>query len=152
MILEGKFYPRGSKQGEKITGGEVSVTPGGSFGSFIRAVRSRKPQDNNADAEVAHYSAALCHLANISYRLGTSVPYSQAGAKLGDNKQVVESFGAIRDNLQAIGMKLEETNYMLGRKLALDPQAEQFVGEGAAEANPLLTRPYRAPFVVPENV
>ena len=152
MIREGKFYAHGGKPGENIAGPEASVTPGGSFGSFIRAVRSRKPADNNADAEVAHYSAALCHLANISYRLGTSVPYSQAGAKLGDNSQVVESFGAIRDNLKAIGMKLDETNYMLGRTLAFDPQAEQFVGEGAAEANPLLTRPYRAPFVVPQQV
>ncbi len=67
------------------------MTPGGPFGSFIQAVRSRKPEDNNANAEVAHYSAALCHLANISYRLGTaSMPYNKAGAALGDNKQVVE--------------------------------------------------------------
>jgi predicted dehydrogenase len=152
MILEGKFYPRGSKQGERITGPDVSVTPGGPFGSFIRAVRSRKPADNNADAEVAHYSAALCHLANISYRLGQSVPYSKASASLGDNKQVVESFAAVRDNLKAIGMKLQETNYMLGRTLQFDPPSEQFVGEGAAEANPMLSRPYRAPFVVPKQV
>ena len=128
------------------------MTPGGPFGSFIRAVRSRKPEDNNADAEVAHYSAALCHLANISYRLGRAVPFRQGRPSLGDNKQVVESFGNIRDNLKAIGVNLEDTDYMLGRTLSFDPQTEQFTGEGAAEANPMLTRPYRPPFVVPQQV
>ena len=39
-------------------------------GNFIKAVRSRKVGDLNADAEEGHYSAALCHLANIAMRLG----------------------------------------------------------------------------------
>jgi predicted dehydrogenase len=152
ILREGKFYPRGSSQGEPITGPEAHVTPGGAFGSFVRAVRSRKPEDNNADAEVAHYSAALCHLANISYRLGSKVPYNRAGAAIGDNREVVATFHALRDNLQAIGLALEETDYTLGRTLAFDPKAERFTGPGAEEANPLLSRPYRKPFVVPEQV
>jgi predicted dehydrogenase len=152
MIREGKFYPGGSGAGERLEEAEASVTPGGTFGSFIHAVRSRKPEDNNADAQTAHYSAALCHLANISYRLGQSVPYDKAAAALGDNKQVVAAFGNVRDNLQAIGLNLQETEYMLGRTLAFDAQSEQFTGAGAEAANPLLTRPYRAPFVVPERV
>jgi predicted dehydrogenase len=152
MIREGKFYRHGSTEGEPLKMPEVKLTPGESFGSFIYAVRSRKPEDNNANAEVAHYSSALCHLANISYRLGQSVPYSKAAAALGDNKQVVAAFDNIRDNLKAVGMNLEETNYMLGRTLAFDAAAERFVGEGAEAANPMLRRPYRAPFVVPEQV
>ena len=38
-------------------------------------VRSRKREDINCDAEVAHYSSALCHLANISYRLGRTLHF-----------------------------------------------------------------------------
>jgi len=38
--------------------------------NFIQAVRSRKPADLNADVEVAHCSAALCHMANIAMRVG----------------------------------------------------------------------------------
>jgi len=34
--------------------------------------------------------------------------------------------------------------------LKFDPKAEKFVGN--AKADELLTRPYRKPFVVPENV
>lgn len=151
VIRDSKFYRHGSEQGEAITG-DARVTPGGPFGSFLRAVRSRKAEDNNASAEVAHYSAALCHLANISYRLGQSVPYDKSGQSLGDNKQVVQSFTELGDNLKAVDVKLADAQYKVGPKLEFDAQAERFVGEGAQAANPLLTRNYRAPFVVPEKV
>ena len=69
---------------------------------------------------------------------------------LGDNKQVVESFEMIRENLQAVNIKLDDATYQLGPALTFDPQAEKFVNNDAANA--LLTRKYRAPFVVPEKV
>jgi hypothetical protein len=37
----------------------------------------------------------------------------------------------------------------VGRTLSFDPKNEKFVGD--AEADKLLTREYRKPFVVPEN-
>ena len=37
----------------------------------------------------------------------------------------------------------------LGVPLAIDPKRECFIGPEAAAANALLTRQYRAPFVVP---
>jgi predicted dehydrogenase len=40
--------------------------------------------------------------------------------------------------------------YRLGRKLHIDPSTESFVND--AEADRMLTREYRAPFVVPEKV
>ncbi len=40
--------------------------------------------------------------------------------------------------------------YRLKRQLKFDPSSETFPGD--AEANAMLTRPYRAPFVVPEQV
>ena len=43
--------------------------------NFIAAVRSRRQQDLNADILEGHYSAALCHLANISYRLGRALEF-----------------------------------------------------------------------------
>ncbi|MGH7959210.1 MAG: Gfo/Idh/MocA family protein, partial [Opitutaceae bacterium] len=38
--------------------------------NFIAAMRSRKTSDLTAPVEVGHVSSALCHLGNISYRLG----------------------------------------------------------------------------------
>ena len=45
---------------------------------------------------------------------------------------------------------LVNSTYRLGRTLLFDAQAEKFVG--APDANQLLSRPYRGPFVVPERV
>lgn len=151
VIRGGKFYPKDGGEAQPITGGEdAKVTPGGAFGSFIAAMRSRKAEDNNADAEVAHYSSALCHLGNISYRLGQPTAFDKPAQSLGDNKLVVESFEHLRENLKAVNIKLDNLTYMLGRTLEFDPKTEKFVGDN--EANALLTRNYRKPFVVPEKV
>jgi hypothetical protein len=154
MIKGGKFYKGGKGEGEKVSGGEPrKVTANGdAFGAFIAAVRSRKPEDNNANAEVAHYSAALCHLANISYRLGEKIPYDKVGGSVGKNAQVKEAFEKLAANNSAVGLPLDKQTYTLGPTLTFDPAAEKFTGDKAEAANALLSRPYRAPFVVPNKV
>ena len=151
VIRDSKFYPHNGGQPVAVSGGTPRhVTPGAEFGSFITAMRSRRPEDNNADAEVGHYSAALCHLGNISYRLGKPVPFNAKTQALGDNPQVVESLETIRANCRAVGMNLEESTYRLGRVLEFVPATEKFVGDD--QANAMLTRNYRKPFVVPQEV
>ncbi len=71
--------------------------------NFIDACKSRKHTDLHADVETGAMSAAMCHLANTSYRLG-------------------------------------------GKKLGFDAAKMQYVND--AEANKMLTRPYRKPYVV----
>jgi predicted dehydrogenase len=151
-IAHGKFYPKDDGKPEPLAKAEARVTPGGPFGSWLQAVRSRKVEDLNADVEVGHYSAALCHLANVSYRLGEKVAFDPRTKRLGDNREVVETFENLRQNLKAVGVKLEETTYTLGKVLTVDAKEERFTGEGAEAANALLTRQYRPPFVVPEKV
>jgi predicted dehydrogenase len=151
-IREGQFYPKSGGAPEKLSDFGVKVTPGGAFGSFLHALRTRKVEDLNAPVEHGHHSSALCHLANISYRLGERVPFQRAARALGDNREVVQTFDNLRENLRAVGMQLEETMYRLGRTLAFDAAQERFVGEGADLANPFLSRPYRKPFIVPESV
>jgi hypothetical protein len=102
--------------------------------------------------EHGHYSSALCHLANISYRLGEKVPFGARAKALGDDREVVETFTNLQENLTGVGVKLEESSYQLGQVLSFDARGEQFVGTGAEKANALLTRSYRRPFVVPEKV
>ncbi|NLH98814.1 MAG: Gfo/Idh/MocA family oxidoreductase [Chthonomonadales bacterium] len=119
--------------------------------NFIEAVRSRKVRDLNCDVEEGHLSAALCHLGNISFRLGTDEPFSGKSAKLGGgNAEVWETFGRFEDHLAANGIKLESATYRLGRRLSIDARSERFVGD--EEANRMLTRQYRTPFVVPDRV
>jgi len=150
VLSGGKFKPYEGKKEFEVEVEPITVTPGGTFGSFINCVRSRKVEEVNGEIEDAHYSSALCHLGNISYRLGQPAPFNKTNRTLGDNKQVVESFDMIKENLKAVGMDLAETTYQLGPVLQFDAATEKFVDN--TEADNLLTREYRAPFVVPENV
>jgi len=47
---------------------------GSHIGNFINAVRSRKA-GLNADVEVGHHSASLCHMANIAMRVGRRLKF-----------------------------------------------------------------------------
>ena len=60
---DGKAGPGGPR------GGESHIA------NFIKAVRSRKATDLNAGVEVGHYSAALCHIANIAMRVGRRLTF-----------------------------------------------------------------------------
>jgi len=151
VVRGGKFSPYQGGKTYDVEIEKIHVTDGGTFGSFINCVRSRKVEEVNGEIEQAHYSAALCHLGNISYRLGRSVPFSQESTGFPDQPQVQESLTAIRENLKAaLGMDLDKHAYQLGPKLQFDAKAEKFVGN--PEADKLLTREYRKPFVVPEQV
>jgi hypothetical protein len=76
------------------------------FANFADAVRARDPKMLHAEIEETALSTALCHLGNISHRLG--------------------------------------------RELHFDPATMRFPND--AEANAMLTRNYRAPYVVPAQV
>ena len=43
--------------------------------NFVKAVRSRRPEDIRGDILEGHLSSALCHLANVSYRLDRSLVF-----------------------------------------------------------------------------
>lgn len=47
---------------------------------------------------------------------------------------------------------LGNISYRLSRQLEFDPVAERFIGEGESEANDMLSRDYRAPYILPETV
>jgi len=153
-IIGGKFYRKGSDKAEPLVKLGIQTTPKrgpgkGHFGNFIAAVRSRKVEDLNADILEGHYSASLCHLANISYRLGSEVPFNKASGAFGDNKNAVETLARMQEHLKQNGVPSDGLNYRVGRTLSYDSSTESFVGDD--EANRLLTRVYRAPFVVPDR-
>jgi len=52
--------------------------------SLLKAVRSRDPRDLTAPAEAGVLSANLCHLANISYRLGRKLAWDSAANSFHD--------------------------------------------------------------------
>jgi predicted dehydrogenase len=152
------FHPKNGGPPQPLEVPEPKITVADAFPAFINAMRTRKPEDNNCDAEVAHYSAACCHLGNISYRLGGGAPRNykdaEAVASKNKNKQVAECLARIRDNCKGYSLPIDEMTWTIGPELTFDPATEKFTGssEVVAAANKLLTRDYRAPYVVPANV
>lgn len=47
---------------------------------------------------------------------------------------------------------LGNISFRLGKQLHFDPVAERFIGDGENEANAMLSRDYRAPYVLPEII
>ena len=123
---------------------------GDHFENFLKAVRSRKKEDLNADIEEGHVSSALCHLGNISYRLGHQADPDQIRASIQGSSAALETVDRLEQHLVANGVDLKQSKLSMGPVLKFDPQTEKFVGN--PNANEMLTRPYRAPFVVPEKV
>jgi predicted dehydrogenase len=123
---------------------------GDHYGNFVEAVRSRNASHLNADIEEGHISSALCHLGNISYRLGTLAPFSKKPAAFGDSKEAFDTLARMEEHLKTNLVPLESTSYRIGKKLAFDPKSESFVRD--TEADAYLTREYRKPFVVPEKI
>jgi predicted dehydrogenase len=150
-IVGGKFYPNGSDKGEPLADVDYELQPGGVFRNFIDCVRSRKYENLLADILEAHYSAALCHLGNASYRVGEQVSFDTAPVGLPENPQVQESVDKLQKNLvDFLDLDLDDATYQLGPQLMVDAETERFVDH--AEGNKLLTRDYREPFVVTEEV
>ena len=120
-------------------------------GRSSTAVRSRRQEDLNADILEGHFSSACCHLANISYRLGKPVPFASNGNPFGTVADGNETFARMRDHLKDDNaLAVDGSNYILGPSLNFDFAAERFVN--APEADALLSRAGRQPYVVPTTL
>ena len=120
------------------------------FANFITAVRSRKSADLHADILDGHLSSALCHTGNISYRLGLKKSREELESAFKTDHALTESFGRMTEHLSQNKVDPAQEPLTLGMSLTMDPATERFTGNDAA--NTMLTREYRAPFVVPEIV
>ncbi|MDI6450672.1 Gfo/Idh/MocA family protein [Anaerobaca lacustris] len=130
---------------------------GDHYDNFVRAVRSRRAQDLNSDAFQGHLSAALAHLANISYYLG-----EENRVSIGEAKAVLEKIKSRDNNILTLnrtlrhltdnGVDLDKYPISMGPMLQFDPKKEVFTNNAAANA--MLRREYRSPFVcpTPDNV
>jgi len=151
VIKDGKFYPNGKGDGEPLVEVDYQVYPGGNFENFINCVRSRKQNELNAGILDAHLSSTCCHLGNISYRLGQQVAGTTRPDVLERHEQIAQSWETIMQTVKGtLGLDLSQSTYQLGPMLKFDPDTEKFVDNPAADM--LLTRPYREPFIVPEQV
>jgi predicted dehydrogenase len=135
------FDPDG-KQTQEWNGG------GDHFRNFLDAVRSGRRQDLHAEALEGHLSSALCHVGNISHRLGEKRTAAEIEAQIGDRAPLRDSFDRMITHLRANEADVDQPVLVVGASLEMDPAREQFTNNAAA--NHLLRREDRAPFAVPE--
>jgi hypothetical protein len=113
-------------------------------------VRSRKMADLHGPIEEGHLSSALCHLGNISHQLGQAASPARLAEQMKDNGRLAEATGRMMEHLAVNRVDLSATPLTMGLAQAFDPKTERFIGKGAELGNKLVTREYRAPFVVPK--
>ena len=119
------------------------------YANFVDAVHSRRAADLTASIEDGHLSSALCHLGNVSYMRGEAAgpaKVSKIASKLRNAGDTADRF---LDHLVRNGVDPEIEQPIVGPWLEIDPDTETI--EGDDEANRLMTREYREPFVVPAD-
>jgi len=91
-------------------------------------------------------------MGNISYRIGTESSSQQIREILQGDKESLEAFVRFQNHLAANGVSLKKTPAVLGPWLKMNSKKEKFFGTFSSQANKLLTREYRKPFIVPGQV
>jgi hypothetical protein len=120
--------------------------------NFIDVVRSRKTNELRTDALQGHLSCGLVHLANISYRVGRHKSNDEIREAIRSKAELCESLDRLNEHLAANRLNIDQKSLTLGSMLTMDPEKESFTGPMSEEANKLISREYRKPFVVTENV
>jgi predicted dehydrogenase len=121
--------------------------------NFIDAVRSRDAGSLFTDAREGHLSCGLVHMANISCRLGRATDHEDIGDSIRGNHDLSESFARLDEHVKANGLISSSPGPLaLGPLLTMDPKTERFVGDFADHANRLVSREYREPYVVADQV
>ena len=106
----------------------------------------------NADILDGYPSTALCHMGNISYRLGRTASREEIAQSTGPKKDLLDAFERASEHLSLNNVDLKETPMTLGPWLTMDSGTERFAGDFSNEANLYLSRNYREPFTVPAEV
>jgi predicted dehydrogenase len=120
------------------------------YENWIKAVRSRKVADLNADILEGHLSSGLCHTGNVSMLCGAGASPAAIREAIQGDVDGLETYGRMAEHLGANGVDLESSKLTLGPVLRMNPKTEEF--KGNAKASALLRRNYRAPYVVPKKV
>jgi len=144
----GKAYDKDGKQIKQYKGDGGD----GHAANFVDAVRNESSSKLNCEIETGHLSSSICHLINISYRLGKASSVEALRENVSKHESAVNALNSVLDQLNRNSVDLEKKPFIVGPKLSYDPKKEEFVGTQAQEANAFVRYPYRKGFVVPEKI
>jgi predicted dehydrogenase len=118
--------------------------------NFIDAIRANDPSMANGQIENGHISSALCHLGNISHRVGAEKGTDEIAERISSDVVMADAFGRMIEHCERNEVDFATTPAYLGAALKVDRANERFTGDLADEANKLISREYRPGFVVPD--
>ncbi|MBX3438140.1 MAG: Gfo/Idh/MocA family oxidoreductase [Planctomycetaceae bacterium] len=122
---------------------------GNHFDNFVDAVRAKDASLLNCPFAEGHLSSALCHLGNISYRLGEQRSVAEIREALAKDADAAETIGRTVDHLKANQVNLDQTPMTLGPVLTLNGREEKFTGSLSDQANAFTFREGRGDFKIP---
>jgi len=145
-VSEETVYDSAGKRIHRFSGhGDENHLP-----RFIDAVRNNRPQAAACSIADGHLSTALCHLGNISYRLGKQTSPADISERFSPDTLGADTWRRLIEHLVINEVDLNKHKAILGPALAFDGQAEQFTGPLADQANGLLKNEYRSGWEIPE--
>jgi predicted dehydrogenase len=121
--------------------------------NFLGAMRSRKVSDLNADIVEGYLSSSICHMGNISHLVGETATPGEIREVLQGDTLGMDTYERFAEHVEKNKVDLTKTPVTLGPVLHMNPESERFrSGYGSSPANAMLTRDYREPFVVRDEV
>ncbi|MEX0866694.1 MAG: gfo/Idh/MocA family oxidoreductase, partial [Pirellulales bacterium] len=120
---------------------------GDHYANFLKAVKSRKRSDLNADILEGHISSALCHTGNISHMVGGPATADEIASTVRSSDLLAESFDRMANHLRANEVDIDSSTLTLGPWVEFDVDKE--VATNNNNANQYVKREGRKPFVVP---
>jgi len=131
----------------------------GHAANFVQAVRDRKAERLNAPIRQGHVSSAVCHLGNLSCRLGSPATWEDIEKAVDAFPRASQTVARLKQHLAANEVDLQKTPLSLGPWLTVDPVTERITAAETSgrtvdlkAAEGLARGSYRSPFVVPERV
>lgn len=119
------------------------------FANFIDCVRDRRADRLAAPVSEGHQSTMLCHIGNISHRVGQETAIAEIDESLRESAwhpAIPEAFERLVQHLRDNQLDPTETPLTLGAALKLTAD-QNFAAHD--DANQLLSRSYRGPFQLP---
>ncbi|MDY0168199.1 MAG: Gfo/Idh/MocA family oxidoreductase [Thermoguttaceae bacterium] len=142
MVHSGSIFDHDGKKIQSFSGGEDL------FENFIRAVRSQRREDLDADILGGHVSTAVTHVGNISYRVGEQASQSECRERIAGVPLFEEMFDRLVDHLKAHEIDVDAKTITLGKWLDVDTEKECIKNHD--DANAIVRGFYRAPYLLPE--
>lgn len=122
----------------------------GHAGNFIDAIRAGDKSMATGTIEGGHISSALCHLGNISQRVGTRMSTDEIAERIRSNHDMSDAYERMLEHCARNEVDYSITPAYLGAGLQMDKKKERFKGDLSEEANTMISREYRKGFVVPD--